>query len=256
MRHADRADSDGAQFDYVDAISEHSAGFADAADANLDAVVEHCPGWVVANLVQHLTAVHWFWATIVEERLSEPPEDERRPAAVERGDLIAMFRTGAARLVDVLLAADQRAPVYTWAPAQRDVAFITRHQVQEVAVHHWDAVHAAGDDLVIEAPVAVDAITEFLTFSVSCDADPAEPARPALDGRFALRCGDADTSWTVWDGRTPGTVAYEHGARAELPGVLGTSSDLLLWLYGRVDLDTSAVPAELIGRFQALCYTD
>jgi uncharacterized protein (TIGR03083 family) len=180
----------------------------------------------------------------------------RHPARAERERLIATFRAGADRLAGVLRTADGHDPVYTWAPTQHDVAFITRHQVQEAAVHHWDAVRAAGGDLVIEVPVAVDAIEEFLTFSLSTDADPAEPARPALNGRFALRGTDADTSWTISDGTAPGTVAYQQGARAEVPGIAATSSDLLLWLYGRVDLDTTAAPSGLIGRFRALCFTD
>jgi len=83
----------------VSAIAEHSSGFAAAVDGNLDAEVEHCPGWTIADLVAH---------------------------------------------------------------------------------------HATGGTLVIAAPVAADAIEEFLTFSVSNDDDPAEPARPALRGRVDL----------------------------------------------------------------------
>ena len=52
--------------EYLAAIARHSAGLADAADGNLAAAVEHCPGWTVADLVNHVTEVQWFWATIVE----------------------------------------------------------------------------------------------------------------------------------------------------------------------------------------------
>ncbi len=188
-----------APLDYTAAIAEHSAGFAAAADGNLDAEVRCCPGWTVADLVAHLTEVHWFWATIADERLSEPPEESRRPARAPRDQLIGQFRTGADRLVRVLAAADPADRAWTWAPAQQDIAFIARHQVQEAAVHHWDAADAAGRAVAIAAPVAADAVDEFLTFSVSSDADPAE-ARPALNGRFALRCTDADAAWTISDG--------------------------------------------------------
>lgn len=146
--------------------------------------------------------------------------------------------------------------MYTWAPAQQDVAFITRHQVQEAAIHHWDAVRAAGGNLTIETLVAVDSITEFLTFSVPSDADPADPPRPALDGRFSMRCSDANASWTVGDGQIPGTVTYELNTNPEAPAITATASELLLWLYHRVDLDTASVPTDLIERFQALCFTD
>lgn len=244
------------RLDCTAAIAEHSAGFAAAADGNLDARVRHCPGWTVADLVTHLTEVHWFWATIAAERLSEPPEESRRPAAAPRDQLIDRFRAGADHLVRVLAEANGEEKVWTWAPAQQDIAFIARHQVQEAAVHHWDAVDAAGRTLAISAPVAADSVDEFLTFSVSSDADPAEPERPGLAGRFALRCTDADAAWTVSDGTRPGTVRYQPGAAADVPAITATASDLLLWLYGRVSLDTAPVPPELIGRFRALCFTD
>ncbi len=35
-----------------------------------------------------------------------------------------------------------------------------------------------------------------------------------------------------------------------------TASDLLLWLYGRRELDTSALPADLLARFRELSFTD
>jgi uncharacterized protein (TIGR03083 family) len=247
---------EGPSIDYPSAIAGHSSGFAEAVDGNLDANVEHCPGWTVADLAQHLTTTQWFWATIVEERLSSPPPDDRRPAPVDRELLVATFQAGAERLVGALRSANGSDPVYTWAPTQHDVAFIARHQAQEAAVHHWDAAHAAGRDLVVESPIAVDAIEEFLTFSSSTDADPAEPARPALNGQFGLRCTDVTRSWTISDGIAPGTVAFDEGVDGNFPTITASSSDLLLWLYGRVDLDANEAPADLLARFRALCFTD
>jgi uncharacterized protein (TIGR03083 family) len=175
---------------------------------------------------------------------------------VEPDQLIDTFRAGADRLVRVLRAANPEDAAWTWAPAQQDVGFIVRHQVQEAAVHHWDAVHAAGGTLAIAAPVAADSIAEFLAFSVSSDADPADPVRPALDGRFILQCNDVDAAWTLSDGSTPGTVQSEQDALPEALAVTAGASDLLLWLYGRVLVDTGPVPADLIERFRALCFTD
>ncbi len=248
--------TDSPEFDFVGAIAEHSDGFAAAADGNLDAAVEHCPSWTVTDLVEHLTAVQWFWATIAQEKLSSPPEDSRRPAAAPRQQLIKTFREGADRLETVLRAANGGDAVWTWAPAQQNIAFIARHQVQEAAVHHWDAVNAAGGRLAIAPVIAADSIAEFLTFSVSSDADPAEPARPALAGRFVLAANDIDSAWTVEDGGAPGTTRWEPGADPEAPIVTATASDLLLWLYQRVHLETAPVPPEVIARFRVLCFTD
>jgi uncharacterized protein (TIGR03083 family) len=238
------------------AITEHSAGFADACRGNLSAHVEHCPDWSVADLVWHLSEVHWFWATIAEERLDAPPEESRRPVRPADEALLDAFEAGAARLVDVLRAADQSATCWTWAPQQQDVAFITRHQVQEAAVHHWDAVHAAGGSLAIEPVVAADCVDEFLTFSVSTEADPAEPPGQPLEATFVLRAGDTRDAWTIADGPLPGTVAVTRVGDDDAPTVTAPASDLLLWLYGRRTLESSRLPNGLEDRFRRLCFTD
>ncbi len=243
-------------YDMLDAITRHSEGFAGAAEGNLGAAVEHCPGWSVADLVGHLTGVHWFWATIVDEQLGAPPDESRRPARVPEDALVDVFRVGARRLVDVLSGASPAAHVWTWAPARHDVAFVTRHQVQEAAVHHWDARHAAGGDLEIEPPVAADAVDEFLTFSVSSDTDPADPPRSALDGSFVIRCTDVDEAWTLTDGAARGTVAATRGVSPGMPELAARGSDVLLWLYGRVPLVGGSVPEDVLARFRALTFTD
>lgn len=241
-----------APFDHVDAITSHSAGLAAAAEGHLAAAVPSCPGWTVADLVWHLTGVQWFWATIVIDRLAEPPA-QGRPERPDDADLIAGLAVQTARLAQALRDTDYGTPVYIWAPTQHDVAFIARHQVQEAAVHHWDAATATGHDLVIPAPVAADSIEEFLTFSVSSDADPAEPARPALAGHLALRATDTERSWTVTDGATPGTVTWRRGADPGAPAVTGTAAELMLWLYNRIEL---AGGEDIAPRFRALTFTD
>jgi uncharacterized protein (TIGR03083 family) len=256
--------------DCLAAIEQHSAGLAEAARGNLDARVEHCPEWDVADLVWHVTGVQWFWATIAGERLAAPPDESRRPARPPRERLVERFEDGARRLVDVLRGADQHAACWTWAP-QQDVAFVTRHQVQEAAVHHWDAVHATGGELLIDDHVALDAVEEFLTFSVSSDADPADPPRPPLAGAIWLCPCETVRSdgppWLVTDGATPGTLAWQRvpeGADVSelvprgtpLVGGHVAPDDVLLWLYGRLPLP-GRVSGDLsvLDRFRALTFT-
>jgi uncharacterized protein (TIGR03083 family) len=240
-------------------VERDSAAFADAAVGNFALDVESCPGWNVADLVWHVTEVHWFWRTIAGERLPEPVDESRRPVRPADDDLLETFLSGAEDLVETLRTADQSAACWTWFPPQQDVAFITRHQVQEAAVHHWDAVHAAGGRLRIEAAVAADSVDEFLTFSVPTDAAPLEDddASPApLAATFALRATDADRAWTITDGASPGTLRVDQGAVAGPPAVQATASDLLLWLYRRVEIDTASVPTDVVERFRALTFTD
>jgi uncharacterized protein (TIGR03083 family) len=242
-------------FDCIAAITAHSAGFADATRGNLDARVEHCPDWSVADLVAHVTEVHWFWATIVKETPDSPPDTARRPARRPDDELVDAFVEGAARLVEVLRKADQSASCWTWAPWQQDVAFVTRHQVQEAAVHHWDAVNAAGDSLVIDPAVAADAVDEFLHFSVASEHDQDDPPAGALAGPLVLRATDTGDAWTLTDSDRPGALHVTRAA-APGPGLEAGAADLLLWLYRRRALDTSAVPDDLLSRFTALTFTD
>jgi uncharacterized protein (TIGR03083 family) len=236
-------------FDCIAAITEHSAGIAEATRPHLAAKVEHCPGWSVADLVWHLSEVHWFWGTIAEERLAAPPEDSRRPPRPADEDLVDGFVSGAARLVQVLRQADQSASCWTWAPRQQDVAFITRHQVQEAAVHHWDAVHAAGGELLIEPTVAADSIDEFLTFSLPTEDDLEETPSQPLGGTFVIHAVDTGDAWTVSDGDSPGAMRASRGT-TDAPALEATASDLILWLYSRKDLDSGTVPADLLTRFR------
>jgi len=244
-----------AGLDFTAEIALQSAALAEAAEGNLAAPVKHCPGWTVADLVFHLWEVQSFWAQIAEQRPAEAPTGERtaRPADDR---LIADFRAGALRLVEVLRHADPTAGCWTWAPAQQNVGFIQRHQVQEAAVHRWDAEHAAGRQPVLAVPLSVDSIEEFLTFSVITDDDQPSQPRPALAGAFVLQATDADAAWTVRDGGRPGTVAFERGAGTGLPVLAGTASDLLLWLYRRVPLTPPIGAEELLARFRALAFTD
>jgi uncharacterized protein (TIGR03083 family) len=241
-------------FDAISTIEEHSAALRDAAARDLAARVEHCPEWDVADLVAHITSVHWFWATLVEERLAEPPAEERRPERAPLPDLLARAAQEAEHLVRALGEADPSAPCWTWAPDQQDVGFVLRHQVQEAAVHHWDAAHATGADWQMDRHAAADAVDEFLTFSVASRHWPKEGA--SMGGPLALATSDTQDLWLVTDGEVPGTLAVSRDAAGEAPVIVAPAADLLLWLYTRLELDTSAASPELVARFRSMTFTD
>jgi hypothetical protein len=93
-------------------------------------------------------------------------------------------------------------------------------------------------DLAIAPAAAADSTADVLTFSVSSEA---YPARPHLAGSFAPAGSDADAAWTISCGNIPGTV--RHGPGTQPPVLSGTGSDLLLSLYGRLELDPRPVAA-------------
>jgi uncharacterized protein (TIGR03083 family) len=243
-------------------IDAQSQALADAAQQNLDANVEHCPGWTVRDLVQHVREVQWFWALIAERRLQKPPSGkgelaDLRPTPLPDDELVPAFQAGVRHLVEVLDDADPAEPVWTWAPARQNIGFILRHQVQEAAIHRWDAEHAAGRDVALDTRMSVDAIEEFLTYSVSNSDDTPDQPRPSLAGAFVMSALDLPAAWIVHDGAEPGTVGFRRdGDPSGLPVVSGTASELLLWLYGRRELFVEPDASDLIARFIALRFTD
>lgn len=236
--------------DCLAAIDHHTRGLAAAAEGNLEKRIEHCPDWSMADLVWHLIGVHNFWNRVATDLpLEQPAEipDSERPADDE---LIQTMIAGMEAMADTLGTADQTAACWTWGQ-EEDVWFITRHQVQEAAVHHWDAANAAGHTEAwrMDARMAADAVEEFLTHSVANPRWPMVEA-PRIDGTSSL--GD----WTVTDGETRGTVA----ASRIQDGQALDPSDLLLWLFKRIpDPGFEELTAEdqaRLDRFRALTFTD
>lgn len=239
--------------DAVAAIDRHSIGLAHAAQGNLRARVEHCPDWSVADLVRHVIEVHWFWRTIAGERLPEPPSEDRRPPAPDDDRVLEVLRAGARELTATLRGADQDAACWTWYPRRQTVGFVTRHQIQEAAVHHWDAVNAAGGALLIEPHVAWDSVEEFLTVSLA-DAEDAA-SRPPLAGELVVWAEDAAAGWVIRQ-REDGELVWDRADRGTRVSVSGTSADLLLWLYRRRQLPVDQRDRGLVDSFRALTFTD
>lgn len=214
--------------DYLAALDRDGQALAVAADGRLSAAVAPCPGWSMADLVWHTGVVHWFWCTVVEGQLSDPPSV--RPDRPDDGDLLAWYADGLAGLMAMLRAADPSTPVWTWA-SQKDVAFVQRRMAQETAVHRWDAETAAGSVRRIEREVAVDGVDEFCSFFLALDAPGARP----VDGSVHLHATDGDGEWLLRpDGeRFTVTRGHEKGDVA----LRGPASDLLLALWRRLPLD-------------------
>lgn len=225
--------------DYLRWIRDEGERFykvAHTADPTLG--VPSTPDWSIADLVWHLGEVHWFWASVVERRASDPDEAEARkpPRPVAYSDLVSWGRSQLDRLLEALSGASDDVPVWTWAldESHHTVGFIRRHQVQETAVHRWDLQDASttNDPDPIEARAASDSIDEFLAFTLPFGVNGSKPLR----GTVHLHCTDIDGEWFV---ERHGTVDRNH-ATADV-AVRGSASDLLLALYNRIDLETLEV---------------
>lgn len=239
--------------DFLAAIRRDSDRFYElAAGAEADAAraVPPCPDWTIADLVWHLGEVHWFWATDIEIKATDPDAIEAtKPARPDTyADLVAWGRAQADRLLHLLETRADDVPVWSWALKEEDhtVGFIRRHQVQEAAVHRWDLEQATrGEAQPIDAETAADSIDELLHITLPWGVRPDKP----LSGSVHLHCTDVDGEWII---ATDGVVERTH-AKGDA-AIRGTASDLLLAIYARIPLDEvevigdPAVAAELVAR--------
>ena len=218
----------------LDLIEDRSAALRAAAGAAGPAArVPGCPDWSVRDLVDHLGGVQRFWAAVVAAGPADAPPPEDQIDRSEPGDdLLAWSAAGTAGLVGALTEAGPDRPCWTWWPesgAPTTSGAVARHQIQEAAVHAFDAQEAAGHPEPLPGVVAADGIGEFLTVGMATMG-----AWPLAPGRVTLAADDGPT-WTV-DLSQSGARAHQtegDGGAAEDGSVRGSASDLVLALYGR-----------------------
>ncbi|AGZ40435.1 maleylpyruvate isomerase family mycothiol-dependent enzyme [Actinoplanes friuliensis] len=224
----------------LDLIAERSATFrsAFATTGDLGLRVPGCPDWTLRDLVVHLGQVQRSWAV----RVAAGPAD--KPATVTHeeptGDLGEWSADSTRVLLDALRAAGPDRDCWTWwgeSEAPMTSGAVARHQVQEAAVHAWDAQETIGKPEPIPAGVAVDTVDEFLV--VTLGSLGAWPHRPA---RFALSAVEGP-AWTL--DLTPAGVKSGPAASGEpLATLRGSASDLVLALYHRIPLDSLDVDGD------------
>ncbi|MFM7534412.1 MAG: maleylpyruvate isomerase family mycothiol-dependent enzyme [Acidimicrobiales bacterium] len=205
--------------------------------AGPDAPVPSCPGWDIAALAGHVGFVH-RWAARIVTTGNRPGKGElgERP---DRTGAIDYLAAGIAPLIDALGAADPTAPCWNFSPAPQVAGFWLRRQVQETAVHRWDAQTATGTQTPIAAAVAADGLAEV--FDVQIPQVLAVPDRPRVDlgGSLHLHCTDTEGEWTfrIDGGALSVTVGHSKGDVA----LRGPASQLLLSMWRRVPVSADGL---------------
>jgi uncharacterized protein (TIGR03083 family) len=188
-----------------------------SASVNMEASVEHCPGWTVRDLVVHIGEVQRFWVRIVTERLTSRPVNGLR-GLPEGAEPIEWFRSQTAALVATLTTCADDVALWTWWEPEQNAAWVKRRQLNEVVVHAWDAAHAVGMASSIPVGLAVLGLQEFVDVFVH---DLREGATPLP---VSLVANDGD--WNA--------VVFRHDESvAPTLELRGSASDLLLSLWGR-----------------------
>ncbi|MFJ5548904.1 maleylpyruvate isomerase family mycothiol-dependent enzyme [Streptomyces sp. NPDC093225] len=227
-------------------IDERSTAFraAIAAAPDLDAQVPTCPEWTLFDLAQHLGEGRRKWAGIVAAGPADAPPAASGPAGAptpprEREALVAWLAASTQLLLDALREAGPDRGCWTWwgdSQSPQTCGAVARHQLQEVAVHTYDAQITVGAPQPLPDEVALDGVDEFLTTCCATTAAwPHEPATVdyhAAEGRsWRLRLS-ADGA-RVTAPPTPATDPDATDASAR-----GAAADLVLAFYGRVPVDS------------------
>jgi uncharacterized protein (TIGR03083 family) len=201
----------------VELIATDSRALAAAAERDLTARITFCPDWSMADLVRHLLQVHRSWCRIVAEGSTEPDWSEEPLPGEE--DLVAAFLANAVHFTGVLAANDPAKPCWTWGPEQ-NAGFVQRFQVQEAALHRWDAQQAVGTP----DPIATDGAADSLV---------------QLEGIMPIAAPDATTGFTLLATDAPVDVTLRPNPDAPVVAALrGTASDLLLAYWRRIPVES------------------
>jgi uncharacterized protein (TIGR03083 family) len=235
----------------LDLVAERSAALREAVTAgDPGARVPGCPDWSLRDLVSHLGAVQRFWADVVAAGPADgpPPFVEGEPG----GDLLEWSAESTRLLIDALRVAGPDRDCWTWwgaSEAPMTSSAVARHQVQEAAVHAWDAQESVGKPEPIPASVAVDTIDELLV--VTLGSIGAWPHRPA---RIALSAVEGPT-WLV-DLTPSGAKAGPAAGGEPLATIRGSASDLVLAVYKRIPLERIDVDGDRQAVEEFLAWTD
>lgn len=199
-----------------------------AAAAGLDTAVPSCPEWVVRDLVRHIGGVHRWAARHVRERAEQIIEEDLSGPWPADDALVDWFREGHAALVDTLRTADPDVVCATFLPAPSPLAFWSRRQAHETAIHRVDAELAADAVTPFPPAFAADGIDELLTGFVSRPRGKVRAPEPVTLGIVTT---DADAAWTVTISTEP-VVVTRTGEGADCVLTAG-ASDLYRFLWNR-----------------------
>lgn len=226
---------------HVEHLESDGRLLAEAAEAaGLDAPVPTCPQWTVTDLLHHLSGVHrWATSYLVADK-PEPPaaEDDEIFSAVPRDDsVLEYFRAGHAALVEAARACPPYRNSWTFLPAPSALAFWSRRQAHETAVHRFDAEAAANYPSECEPGFAADGIDELLVCFYGRPGGRLTSDTPVA---LAVVATDvADAAWTLRigpEGRTTSLMAESADCT-----VAGPAADLYRLLWNRVGLEATEI---------------
>lgn len=235
--------------DYVEHLRAEADALLAAAAVPLDTPVPTCPGWSVADLLDHVGRTHRWAARNVRTGERTPFSSVEGPG--DEGPL-AYAVASADEVVEAMRTTDPTLPGWHFAATEQVRGFWFRRQAIETLVHRVDAERAAGIETPVDPRLAADGIDEAL--------DVIAPRMLAgrdgvdLGGSVHVHCTDVEGEWTF---RTDDGVYQLHRGHAKGDAALrGPAAAILLVLWQRLPADHPALErfgdGDLVDRWLAL----
>ncbi|MER5196443.1 maleylpyruvate isomerase family mycothiol-dependent enzyme [Streptomyces sp. NPDC002755] len=238
-------------------IDERSSAFRAvvASAPGLDVQVPTCPEWTLFDLAQHIGEGRRAWAaTVAAGPAPAKSAAEGAPAVPrEREAVPAWLAASTQELVDALREAGPDRGCWTWWGASQSpqtCGAVARHQLQQIAVHTYDAQVTVGAPEPLPAEVALDGVEEFLfTCVATTSAWPHKPTAfdfHATEGhswRLTVDGDGARSTRIPAPGTTP-VAAVDEGLNAAGVSVHGTASELVLFVYDRITADSLQIEGD------------
>lgn len=234
-------------------IDERSTAFraAVASAPRLDVQVPTCPEWTLFDLAQHIGEGRRDWAATVAAGPAPAKSAAEGASAAprEREALPAWLAESTEQLLDALREAGPDRGCWTWWGASQSpqtCGAVARHQLQQMAVHTYDAQVTVGAPQPLPDEVALDGVEEFLFTCVATTS--AWPHKPTA---FDFHAGEGHSWRLTVDGDgarstripAPGSAADE-GLDAAGVSVRGTASELVLFVYDRIPADSLQIDGD------------
>jgi uncharacterized protein (TIGR03083 family) len=221
--------------EYCDVVAVEAAGFAAAIKgADPATPVPTCPGWTLADLIEHHGRSERRVEYVVRNLSQEPVWSKDVPADLpdEQVAYAEWFAAGVQPLLQTLRAADHEAPMWTRGE-DKHVSYWARRILYEAVVHRADAEFALGLDPVIDARTGADGVDEFLTNLLDFPWVVDQQRELNSDGQTVhLHATDHDADWLITLGREGFT--WRRGTGGATVSAEGAAGDLLLLVYGRL----------------------
>lgn len=217
--------------EYLEHLARDGRRMADLARGDLAAAVPTCPGWTLADLVEHTGKVHgWQTEATRVDAGAFPDPDVFEQGPVDGQSLADWFQAGVDKAVATMSKVEPNEARWTWAkPSGGDTAqWYFRRIAQETLVHRIDAELTAGALSDVDATFAADGMAEMFEMFVPLATGQAIDG----DGRtLHLHATDVESEWLLT--LHPDRVDVARGHAKGDAALRGSARDLLLLSWGR-----------------------